>query len=221
MCGRYSFAVEPKEAERRFHAQFVGEYAPRYNAAPSQNLPVILNESPDKFVFVHWGLMPPWLEKLKKSDGLINVRAETLREKPTFKNDLLNRRCLIPADGFYEWKKSLAGKKIPYRFTLKDGSPFALAGIWEINQDDRGEKIKTFAIITTSANKIIEPIHNRMPVILRRESESSWLSEQLSLPKIYDILEPYSSKDMKYYEVSTIVNSAKLDSSEVINPIQS
>ena len=158
MCGRYSIAVESSEVEKHFRATFAKPVKPRYNAAPSQQLPVILNFNPRKIVLSSWGLKPAWLSKISKRDGLINVRAETLREKHTFQSDLAERRCLIPADGFYEWKALPNGKKTPYRIVRKDGQLFAFAGIWEEDKND-GKFEPRFAIITTEANEIMKPIH--------------------------------------------------------------
>ncbi|SRR6266705_184581 len=131
MCGRYSIAIEPTEVEEHFGARFAEPMQRRYNAAPSQRLPVILNADPRSIVLAPWGIKPPWLVK---RDGLINVRAETLREKHTFQQDLSNRRFLIPADGFYEWQMRPNGKKAPYRIVRRAGRVFAFAGIWEVEK---------------------------------------------------------------------------------------
>lgn len=128
MCGRYSIAIEPKTLEKRFDAVISESFGPRFNAAPSQPLPVILNSAPDRIALVRWGLSPMWMTNTKRRDGIINVRMETLRDKTTFRADLLKRRCLVLADGFYEWQAVTKGPKIPYRFVLNDGSPFAFAG---------------------------------------------------------------------------------------------
>jgi putative SOS response-associated peptidase YedK len=135
MCGRFSIAGELETVEKRFSARFIGAgFSPRFNAAPSQDLPVILNESPRSILPVRWGLVRPWL----RGFGLINVRTETLKEKETFRDDLLNRRCLVLADGFYEWKEVARGRKVPFRFYRKDGGLFAFAGLWEANRDEKG-----------------------------------------------------------------------------------
>jgi len=219
MCGRYSIAIEPTEIEDQFRARFEEPMKPRYNAAPSQMLPVIINEAPGTVRFLRWGLMPPWIEKIKKRDGLINVRAETLRDRHTFQHDLRERRCLVIADGFYEWRKTPSGGKIPYRITAKNGSPMGFAGIWEVNHDKKGNKVPTFAIITTAANKLMAPIHARMPVIFWPRDKSKWLQERQPLPNLIERLKPVDDRNLRAYEVSRLVNRASVDSREVIQPV--
>jgi putative SOS response-associated peptidase YedK len=218
MCGRYSLAIEPREIERRFHARFLEPFKRRYNAAPSQRLPAVLNYNPRKLVFSKWGLTPAWLKKVSGRDGLINVRLETLRDKHTFRKDLEKRRCLIPADGFYEWKAVPGGKKTPFRITRQDGKPFAFAGIWE-EHDDAGKKEPHFAIITTAADEFMRPIHSRMPVILDDTEEGVWLSEQAALPSLIGILESPGTRKLKAYEVSRDVNTAAVDRPELVAPV--
>src|SRR5690349_20876724 len=174
MCGRYSIAVEGEKLQKCSAARLTFPKVPRYNATPSQELPVILNESPSEIFPVRWGIKRPWMSTLRR-DGLINVRTETLKEKQTFRNDLLNRRCLVLADGFYEWKEISRGRKVPFRFCRKDGALFAFAGIWEVNRDEKGRDFKAFSIITTAAEPPLAAIHARMPVILRRDEERLWL----------------------------------------------
>src|SRR5919108_3290276 len=191
MCGRFSVAYDREVLEARFQAAFDESlFQPRYNAAPSQALPVILNTEPDTIKRLAWGLRPAWARSISKKDGIINVRAETLRERPTFKKDLAERRCLVLADSFYEWKK--AGKqKIPYRIALKSGEPFAFAGIWEENIDADGQPLKTFAIITTGANPLVGLVHDRMPVILRQETERQWINSAIPEDKVVQLLDSY------------------------------
>ena len=216
MCGRYSIAVELGNVEKRFSAKFSrGSYAPRFNAAPSQDLPVILNESPHSISPVRWGLVRPWM----RGFGLINVRTETLKEKETFRDDLVHRRCLVLADGFYEWKEVARGRKVPFRFCRKDGGLFAFAGLWEVNRDEKGKDWKTFATITTSAKAPIKPVHDRMPVILRRDEEGLWLSGKVPLSGLWDLMENSEAKTLAAFEVSRAVNNARNDSKEVILPV--
>ena len=214
MCGRFTITATKPVIEKRFKAKFESsEYTPRYNAAPSQMLPVILNTEPDKIKMVRWGLQPVWMQKKSgKKDGLINVRSETLKEKHTFKSDLEKRRCLVLADGFYEWQKNPNGKKIPFRFTLKDKGLIAMAGLWEENENG-----KNFAIITTTPNTLLAKVHNRMPVILEERTESKWLDDALKYEEIIKILIPHTDKDMMGYAVSTTLNSAKFDSPALLN----
>ncbi len=186
--------------EEYFDASFVEPFNPNYNAAPSQNLPVVLNTDPKHIVNIKWGITPVWLKQEKgRRDGLINIREENLKEKPTFKKDLNERRCLVIADGFYEWKKTKLGK-IPYRFILKDKKPFAMAGLWEEH-----DGLKQFAIITTIPNKLASKVHNRMPVILSKKEDRIWLQDGLDFNKALNILNPYADKEMLLYEVSKVV----------------
>jgi len=219
MCGRYSIAVEASDVEKHFRATFTEPIKPRYNAAPSQKLPVILNFNPRKIVLSSWGLKPAWLSKISKRDGLINVRAETLKEKHTFQSDLAERRCLIPADGFYEWKALPNGKKTPYRIVRKDGQLFAFAGIWEEDKND-GKFEPRFAIITTEANEIMKPIHWRMPVILETRQEALWLGAKVPISELLNMLGSAPSQDLRAYEVSPIVNRGTIDTSEIIKPVE-
>ena len=214
MCGRFSLALESAKIEQRFHATFTEPFKPRYNAAPSQRLPVILNADPKSIVLSPWGIKPPWLVK---RDGLINVRAETLREKRTFQKDLADRRCLVPADGFYEWKVAPGGKKVPIRIVRRDGGLFAFAGIWEVEKDGAAEP--RFAIITTRANDLMRPIHLRMPVILTPDQERLWLSGNTPVSELLELLEPAPSEDLRAYEISPMVNRATTDTPAVMEPV--
>src|SRR2546422_4286290 len=217
MCGRYSIAVEPSEIESRFGATFDGGMQPRYNAAPSQSLPVILNSDSRHVVFAAWGIRPVWMSRVVKKDGLINVRFETLRDRPTFHADLSARRCLVPADGFYEWRTGAGKKKIPYRITRRDGKPFAFAGIWE-EDSDKGASPR-FAIITTAADAFMQPIHSRMPVILDADEERAWIERGGELSDFLRLLETPYPPALRAYEVSREVNRATMDTPEVMNPV--
>lgn len=218
MCGRFSITVSGELLEKRFNAKLDEPIKPRYNAAPSQKLPVITNEKPDTIQLYLWGLRPVWLKETTKKDGLTNVREETLKEKPTFKGDLRKRRCLVLTDGFYEWRKNSTGKKTPFRIERKDKKPFAFAGLWEENEKN-GKKIHTFAIITTQPNQIMRPIHNRMPVILPEKEEEIWLNNGLDEKKTLSLLNPYNNENLFAYEISTIINSARIDRPEILKPV--
>jgi putative SOS response-associated peptidase YedK len=221
MCGRFTITNEREMIERRFGATFDNDFfKPRYNAAPSQSLPVILNTDPQTIKPLIWGLRPQWFKRLATRDGLINVRAESLREKPTFKHDLRTQRCVVLADGFYEWKKTDGRRKTPYRIQLKTGELFAFAGIWEENEDMDGEQIQTFAIITTAANELVGQVHNRMPVILPKEQEQVWLETELLTEKLLPLLNPYPANQMKMYEITVRVNRASEDGPEIIEPVK-
>lgn len=214
MCGRFSLTVNEAELNLRFEtAGGNAPYTPRYNGAPTQLMPVITNENPDRFSYHRWGLIPAWAKDISIGVKMINARAETIAEKASFRNPLHSRRCLVPADGFYEWQQDK--EKQPYRFILKNESLFAMAGLWEQWISPQGEIIRTFSIITTRANELMSPIHNRMPVILPREAEKRWLASH-SEPEILSLLQPFPAADMEAYKISKLINSARNDSPEVI-----
>ena len=218
MCGRFSVAVNPEVLVERFEVSLPDETLfPRYNAAPTQKLPVITNEDDRKIKLFRWGLIPSWAKDLSIGNKLINARAETLSEKPSFRKALEKRRCLVPADGFYEWQKTAQGK-IPLRFTLRSEEPFAFAGLWEQWTSSTGEMIPSFTIITTTANELVTPIHNRMPVILRRENEHAWLNNASGVKSWISLLVPYVAGEMKCYPVSPRINSPGFDDPSVLEP---
>ena len=214
--------MEPTEVEERFRAAFAETaepMKPRYNAAPSQKLPVILNADPPSIIFSRWGVKPAWLARIGKKSGLINVRFETLRDKHTFRSDLEKRRCLVPADGLYEWKTLPGGKKVPFRITRKDGKLFAFAGIWqESPEEEEGGPAPHFAIITTAANELMQPIHSRMPVILDERREQAWLAGEGTLRDFIALLGTPPSLAMHAYEVSRAVNRASVDIPDIVKP---
>ncbi len=217
MCGRYSFILEDEMIRERFGVTVRSAiYKARYNCAPTQKLAVISNENPEELSLYRWGLIPFWAKDIAIGNKLINAKSETILEKPVFKNSFKNKRCLVLSDGFYEWKKD-AGK-IPYRITRKDGSAFAMAGIWDkwINQES--EEIHSFAILTTVPNSLMEKIHDRMPVILDRKTERKWI-ENTSLEELLSMLKPCDASSLIAVPVSTLVNSPRNDSPEVLTPI--
>ncbi len=216
MCGRYSFAIEDELIRERFGVTVRSAiYKARYNCAPAQDLAVISNESPGELKFFRWGLIPFWARDKSIGYKMINAKAETIREKNSFKNAFRNRRCLVLSDGFFEWKKEKV--KTPYRITLKDYSPFAMAGIWEKWGSPDGEIIHSFSIITTSPNSLMEKIHDRMPVILLPEDEKKWLTDP-GEETLVSLLKPYPADLLTAFPVSTLVNSPKNDSPAIIEP---
>ena len=213
MCGRFQLSVKGKHISERFNVEVFDElYRPSYNCAPSQKLPVIINQNPDELSYLQWGLIPFWAKDPKVGFRNINTRSETINEKPSFKNAFKMRRCLIPCNGFYEWKKDT--NKTPYRIFLKNDELFAMAGIWETWNDAAKREINTFSIITTSANTAIADIHNRMPVILKPEHEQSWLMEK-DAEKLLKLLVPFNSTKMDYYPISKQVNSPGNNNPEI------
>jgi putative SOS response-associated peptidase YedK len=194
---------------------------PRYNIAPSQEVLAVVSDG-EKITgkMLKWGLVPYWANDPKIGFKMINTRAETVDEKASFKHAFKKRRCFVLADGFYEWRKE-GNKKIPYRFTLKSERPFAFAGLWE-KWDKHGDSMYTCTIITTKANELVKGVHERMPVILPKEWEEFWLDPAIDDTEyLKSLLRPYLAEEMKMYEVSTAVNSAKNDVEECVKPINS
>ncbi|MBE0663387.1 MAG: SOS response-associated peptidase [Bacteroidales bacterium] len=217
MCGRFSLTTDEAILNERFRlASGIEPYVARYNCAPTQKLAVITNEEPRHLSYFHWGLIPFWAKDEKIGSKMINARAESIEEKPSYRNAFRQRRCLVLADGFYEWKNE-NGKK-PYRITMKDLQPFAMAGIWETWKNPEGKKINSFSIITTSANELMKNIHERMPVILPSEFEETWLKSN-DPREIRELLQAFESEKMQAYEVSKLVNSPGNDNSAVILPL--
>lgn len=219
MCGRYTVTPPSSALETRFEASFPAPTTPTYNAAPSQQLPVILNTAPSQIQLLQWGLVPGWVRDLQKAPRPINARAETLAEKPSFHTLLQRRRALVLADSFYEWQATGQGK-IPHRILLRSGEPFAFAGLWDEWVDRQtGEVRPTFTIITTEPNSLMAPIHNRMPVLLPdRAAELAWLDDGLGVAEHQSLLQPLHPELMRAYSVSTLVNSPANNEPAVLAP---
>jgi putative SOS response-associated peptidase YedK len=204
----------------RIHDQPALNLRPRYNVAPTQDIPVV-RISPDpksddrEVIRARWGLVPSWAKDLSLSYKMINAKAETVEEKPAFRNAFILRRCLIPADGFYEWKKLDDGSKQPYRLCLKDQQPFAFAGLWERNN---GLDVTSCTIITTEPNAVAGEIHNRMPVILPPEDYDTWLSAETTPADAKALLRPYEG-EMIAYPVSKDVGKPQNDRPDLIEPL--
>ena len=221
MCGRYNFAPgEFREIKIRFNIlNDIPLFLPRYNIAPSQQAPVIANlEGGNRVELLQWGLVPWWAKDPTIGNRTINARAETLAEKPSFRNLLRNQRCLIPADGFYEWRKEGKGK-VPMWFKQKNGEPLVIAGLWDSWKTPNGELLKTFTIITTAPNDLIAPIHNRMPAVLSDQDALEWLRGG-EIGNALRLLKPFPADLLEGYEVSKLVNSPQNDSAECISPTQ-
>jgi len=220
MCGRFSLTKEEAELENRFGAKFyTSDLIKRYNVAPGQLALVLTSEQPDTFQYFKWGLVPSWAKDTAIGNKMINARAETIFEKPSFKNLILKKRCLVICDGFYEWIAGNGKKKQPLRILMRDEQAFAMAGLWDSRTDlNTGEILHTFTIITTSSNSLIAPVHDRMPVILNGTNEKKWLDSGLTAEETVSILIPYPETLMKMYPVSDRLNSAINDSEELIRP---
>ncbi|MBI5226019.1 SOS response-associated peptidase [Candidatus Micrarchaeota archaeon] len=211
MCGRFSLFTPPREIREKFKLTDYPDVAPSYNVAPSQTVAAILNTKPDKAVAVQWGIVPHWAKDEKSPKGIINARAETLAEKRTFAPLLEKTRCVIPADGFYEWKTTEEGKQ-PYRFEYKKGL-FGFAGLWNEWQKEEGGPMHRFcAIITCAPNKVVHEIHDRMPVILDPNQTMDWLEKGDT-----SLLTPLADKLTDSWPVSKAVNSPGNNRPEIMN----
>jgi putative SOS response-associated peptidase YedK len=218
MCGRYTIAVPTELLAERFDATVPPDAGPRFNAAPTQQLPVLLNDGERQIQMLRWGLIPHWSKDASSASKMINARAETIAEKPAYRGTFQKHRCLVLADGFYEWKKTSDGK-VPIRFTLKSGEPFAFAGLWENWKDPQGEWIKTFTIITGKPNELVSSVHDRMPMMLLPENEKVWLDNDAGETIWQDVLRPYPAELMRAYPVSKRVNVAGNDDPSLIEPV--
>jgi len=219
MCGRFALVTPVAELKKRFNVKLPkGEIRPHYNNAPGQIMPVIEMENPEQLSLFKWGLVPHWAYDPKIGYRMINARAETVAEKPSFRSSLKKRRCLIPADGFFEWDKKPV-KHVPYFIKLKNNRTFAFAGLaahWE----KENEKIDSFTIITTEPNTLIGKIHNRMPVILAQADEKKWLDPIISDAEALKLLKPFPAKGMEAYPISNLVNNPRNDSAAIIKPLK-
>jgi len=214
MCGRYSFAVEDALIKERFGVTVRSAiYKARYNCAPTQNLAVIAGNDRESLQFFRWGLIPSWAKDPAIGNRLINARGETLTEKPSFRNAFRNRRCIVPATGFFEWKRDKV--KVPYNIFVKDEKIFSFAGLWEEWKSPEGAVVRSFTIITTTPNELMEGIHDRMPVILDRHNEQVWM-ESRDETLLKDLLVPFPADRMAAFPVSDLVNSPANDSPEVV-----
>jgi len=221
MCGRITLSSPASEIIEEFSLSAVpAEFRPRFNIAPSQPvLGIVAGEggSPEAGYF-RWGLVPFWAKDISIGNRMINARAETVAAKPAFRNALTRRRCLIPVDGFYEWKRLETGK-VPIRIRMHSGRPFALAGLWEEWRPKHGAPLRSCTILTTGCSEFMRPIHDRMPVILPRATRSRWLDPATDPGDLQDMLVSYDADDLEAYEVSTLVNSPAHDVAECLDPV--
>jgi len=215
MCGRFSQTKKIQDIKKRFNLERVPDNLPElYNIAPQQNAPVVLNAFPSELALARFGLVPSWSKEEKTSYSMINARAETIMEKPTYKRLIKSKRCLVIADGFYEWQKKV-DKKIPYRIFLKNDDLFAFAGIWD-HWGEGDNEFYSFSIITTTPNKLMATIHDRMPVILEPEVESKWLQDGTPIDRVLSMLRSYPAEKMDAYPISALVNSPVNNTVEII-----
>jgi putative SOS response-associated peptidase YedK len=222
MCGRSSLTVTEKQLEERFGATFYSDDLERYNplpnfnVAPTHRMPIILNTDTTHFNVLRWGLIPFWAKDEKVGYKMINARLETLDQKPSFKTPLAKRRCLVPMDAFYEWKRE--GKlKIPYRIFTTDQAIFSVAGLWESWRSPTGEIINSYTVITQAANEMVGEIHDRMPAILPNELKYEWLNNDLAINDLLSLISPYPSENMAMYQVSQRLNNVRENDISLLN----
>jgi putative SOS response-associated peptidase YedK len=220
MCGRYVITSSPEAFRTLFRYPEQPNFPPRYNVAPTQPIPVVrLHEGARQFALMRWGLLPSWVKDPKTFTLLINARGESVTQKPAFRAAMKRRRCLIPADGFYEWK-SVAGRKQPYFVRARSGAPLAFAGLWETWTGPEGEELDTAAILTTNANRTLAGIHGRMPVILSPEAFDLWLScADVDATTASALIGPAPDDLLEAYEVSTAVNRTANDNPKLLEPL--
>src|SRR5512138_697388 len=222
MCGRFTLTVDPAELQEHFKSfSFPDKYAPRYNIAPSQAILAIPNDARNAADFFLWGLIPSWAKDPTIGNRMINARGETLAEKPSYRGVYKYKRCLIPADGFYEWKAQVGTKaKTPYFIHMQNGEPFAFAGLWDEWHGPDGSPIRTCTIVTTSPNTLMASIHDRMPVILRPKDYDDWLDAAPRNPDtLQHLIAAYPPEQMEAYPVSALVNSPSNDRVECLQPV--
>jgi putative SOS response-associated peptidase YedK len=220
MCGRYTITSAPEAIRALFRYQEQPNFPPRYNVAPSQPIPIVrLTEGKRQFALVRWGLLPSWVKDPKTFTLLINARGESVIDKPAFRAAMKRRRCLIPADGFYEWKAT-GGPKQPYFVHLKSSAPMAFAGLWECWTGPNGEELETAAIVTTGANRTLGDIHDRMPVIVPPEAFDLWLNcAEADAQTAAALITPAPDNLLEAYPVSTNVNRVANDNAKLVEPL--
>lgn len=219
MCGRFTFAISPELLADIFGISVLEDLSPRYNISPNQRVLIVRRNGAGNWgSFARWGLIPSWAKDPSIGNRLINARSESVHEKPSFRHAIRYRRCIIPGNGFFEWSNA-GGKKQPLYIRMKDDSIMGFAGIWEHWKNPEGETLETCSILTTISNKLIQTIHERMPVILHHEEYNLWLDRKVTDPeKLKPLYQPYPSDLMEMYPVSPLVNSPHNDSPECIEP---
>jgi putative SOS response-associated peptidase YedK len=216
MCGRYTLITDIKKIAESFGVGPALNTLPRYNIAPTQDIVAVVNNGETHLTALRWGLIPSWAKDELIGSRMINARAETLAEKPSFKNLLRRHRCLVVADGFYEWKAEGRGKT-PMYITLADDQPFAFAGLWDLWKSPDGSEIRSCTIVTTEPNELMASIHNRMPAIMRPGAYQDWLNPQLRDEQVLTHwLSPYPSELMKARPVSKLVNNPRNETAEIL-----
>jgi len=219
MCGRYAVTTSPEALRKLFRYADLPNFPARYNIAPTQPIAIVrLEHGERRFALVRWGFIPSWVKDPKTVSPMFNARGETVMDKPAYRAAMRRRRCLIPADGFYEWRR-VGSRSQPYYVRRKDSKPFAFAGVWETWTGPNGEEVDTAAIITTKANKTLAVIHERMPVILPEDAHDPWLSlDEKDVESAAALIGPAADDMLEAYEVSNAVNRAANDDAKLIEP---
>lgn len=221
MCGRFAVDIPAEVLSETFTLPELPNITPRYNIAPTQQVPVVREgaDGDNRLDLLHWGLIPSWAKDRNVAYKMINARSETLLDKPSFRQAYKYRRCVVPASGFYEWRHE--GKaKLPHYIRIRDGLPMLFAGLWESWKSPEGEVVESFTILTTGANKLLESVHERMPVILHPAECARWLNRHLTDPTSLSVFfQPYPADLLEMWQVSPLVNTPKVDSFELIAPV--
>ena len=222
MCGRFAFSITPAQFEAAFGVLPPEGYRPRWNVAPDTDV-VVLRTGPGgarEAVLMRWGLMAPWMKDAKDLGRQINARAETAAEKPMFRDSFRKGRCVVPADGFYEWQKSPSGPSRPHFVRRRDGRPLAFAGLWRVNRLDTGELLATCAILTTDPYPLLRNLHHRMAVMLRPEHVDAWLDPAVTdVGLLQELLDPLPEDELEAYEVGRGVSNVRNDGPELTEPV--
>jgi putative SOS response-associated peptidase YedK len=218
MCGRFTLTLDPGELQEKLElGPFLEMYQPRYNIAPTQPVSVVRDVTTRAIEQFRWGLIPSWAKDMEIGSRMINARSETVAEKPSFKNLIKRKRCLILADGFFEWSVQDPVKgKVPFYFQVGHGDPFTFAGLYDEWKPSEGEKVLSCTIITCTPNSLVNSYHNRMPVILGKEDRWKWVEETLPIDPALNMLSPYPADDMSVRQVSKAINSPQNDSPQYL-----
>lgn len=222
MCGRFSLSTPAQTLAEIFEVANVPELQPRFNIAPSEAIAAIRvprDEQARELARLRWGLVPSWAKEPSVGNRMINARAETVGANPAFRSPFRRRRCLIPADGFFEWQRLERGKQ-PFHFRMRDGLPFAFAGLWDLWEGKHGSVIESCTLITTQPNDLVRPVHDRMPVIVEPKHYELWLDPRVDRPeRLMEVLQPFAAGKMVTYPVSNLVNNPANDDPACIAPL--
>ncbi len=221
MCGRFALFASGDELAERFQLPEAPPFEPRYDIAPAQAVAAVrASDGGMALSLLRWGLIPSWAKDLAIGNKLLNARSETVAEKPSFRSAFKHRRCLIPASGFYEWQKLGAGHKQPYFIRPRDGRPLALAGLWECWHDPQGEPVETCTILTTEANELMRPLHDRMPVLIDPASDGAWLDAHAPVDALRALFVPSPSERLEVIAVGPWVSSVRNQGPQCLEPAE-